>query len=98
MRSRCTEPDVGIIPGDWSVTQLRSTVLHHNSGIYKKSELYGNGSNIVGVSDLYGIDCVDGQRFAEVPLSRAELGKAHTGTQRSSLRRVFTCTGRNRAY
>jgi|SRR5665213_340726 len=77
MRSRCTEPDVGIIPGDWSVTQLRSTVLHHNSGIYKKSELYGNGSNIVGVSDLYGIDCVDGQRFAEVPLSRAELAK-HT--------------------
>ena len=61
--------------GEWETDQLRSFVRRHNSGVYKKSELYGKGSNIVGVADLYGIDCVHGQGFAEVPLSTAERAK-----------------------
>jgi len=47
-------------------------VKHHNSGVYKKADLYGRGCNIVGVADLYSVDAVDGQRFAEVPLSPSE--------------------------
>ena len=56
---------------------MGSVVKRHNSGIYKKSELYGRGCNIVGVADLYDIGSIDGQRFAEVPLSAAEQAK-HT--------------------
>lgn len=58
--------------GQWRTGMLGSFVISHNSGVYKKSELYGHGCNIVGVSDLYGIDSVDGQEFAQVPLSVAE--------------------------
>jgi type I restriction enzyme, S subunit len=61
--------------GEWGVKPLSSIVRRHNSGVYKKSELYGQGINIIGVSDLYGIDCVDGQNFAQVPLSTAEQAK-----------------------
>ena len=64
----------------WKTGQLISFVRSHNSGIYKKSELYGHGCNIVGVSDLYGIDCVDGQSFAQVPLSAAERAKYSLAT------------------
>lgn len=66
------QTEVGVIPEEWGVFSLNSVVKRHNSGIYKKSELYGRGCNIVGVSDLYDIDSVDGQQFAEVPLSEAE--------------------------
>src|SRR5437588_11449752 len=71
------QTEVGVIPEEWGVDELRSFVRRHNSGVYKKSGLYGKGCNIVGVSDLYGIDCVDGQRFAEVPLTAEEQAK-HT--------------------
>jgi type I restriction enzyme, S subunit len=71
------QSDVGIIPEDWETNQLRSFVRRHNSGVYKKSELYGRGCNIIGVSNLYSIDCVDGQHFAQVPLSAVEQAK-HT--------------------
>jgi type I restriction enzyme S subunit len=66
------------LPGfcsDWIKEPLRSFVRSHNSGVYKKSELYGQGCNIVGVSDIYGISCVHGQMFKQVPLSVAELTK-----------------------
>ena len=71
------QTEVGMIPAEWETNQLRSFVRRHNSGVYKKSELYGKGCNIVGVSDLYGINCVNGQRFAEVSLSAEERAK-HT--------------------
>jgi type I restriction enzyme, S subunit len=63
--------------GEWKSGQLGSFVRSHNSGVYKKSELYGQGCNIVGVSDIYGVDSIDGQRFALVPLTAAERAK-HT--------------------
>ncbi len=63
--------------GTWDVRPLHSYVRSHNSGIYKKSTLYGQGCNIVGVSDLYGIEAVDGQAFAQVPLLVSEQAK-HT--------------------
>lgn len=71
------QTEVGVIPMDWEVRELRSLTRSHNSGIYKSQALYGQGYNIVGVSDLYGIDKVDGQSFAYVPLSEHECIK-HT--------------------
>ena len=69
------QTEVGVISEDWEVKQLRSLVRNHNSGIYKKRELYGVGCNIVGVSDLYSVEGVDGQAFSNVPLSQQERVK-----------------------
>ena len=69
--------EVGVVPEEWGAVPLHSLVKRHNSGVYKKSELYGRGCNIIGVSDIYAIDSIDGQRFSEVPLTSAEQAK-HT--------------------
>tara|TARA_R110002049_G_scaffold52872_26_gene148362 strand:- start:60380 stop:61669 length:1290 start_codon:yes stop_codon:yes gene_type:complete len=60
-------------PNDWSVVPLSDVVLYHDSGIYKKANLYGEGANIIGVSDLYSTTAVSGQEFRRVPLSQEEL-------------------------
>ena len=57
----------------FKVIKLKDLIRNHNAGIYKKSELYGTGSNIVGVSDLYGHNSIHGQMFRQVPLSKNEL-------------------------
>ena len=64
-----------MIPEDWDVRKLKSLVRSHNSGIYKSQAIYGHGYNIAGVSDIYGIEKVDGQFFANVPLSPQERAK-----------------------
>ena len=69
------QTEAGVIPVDWGLETLGSLVRHHNAGVYKKRELYGRGSNIVGVSDLYGVQNVDGQVFALVPISELERAK-----------------------
>lgn len=63
--------------GKWTMQKLEELVTRHNSGVYKKSDLYGEGCNIVGVSDLYGCDKIDGQVFRLVPLTPDEIEK-HT--------------------
>jgi len=60
---------------DWEEKRLGEVVLEHNSGIYKKKELYGEGNNIIGVSDLYSINAIDGQEFNRVPLTNEEFQK-----------------------
>jgi type I restriction enzyme S subunit len=60
---------------DWEEKRLNELVLNHNSGIYKDKKLYGNGVNIIGVSDLYRIDFIDGQEFKRVKLDADELEK-----------------------
>ena len=83
MEPACVTPpgykqtEAGLIPEDWEVRALYSLVRSHNSGIYKSQALYGHGCNIVGVSDIYGIEKIDGQHFAHVPLSSQERAK-HT--------------------
>ena len=62
----------GWIPEDWPCFRLKEAVLQHNAGVYKKQEVYGSGHPIVGVSDLYGIDKIDGQDFRSVPLREEE--------------------------
>ena len=67
--------NVGWVPQSWDFTHLAEMVEEHNAGIYKKRELYGSGNNIVGVSDLYGISRIDGQKFRQVPLTQKDLEK-----------------------
>lgn len=67
------QTEVGVIPEDWGFFKLHRFVVEHRSGIYKKSATYGDGCNIVGVADIYGISAVDGRIFNRVPLSKDEL-------------------------
>ena len=62
----------GRIPENWVYTKLNELVVKHNAGVYKKKALFGEGYNIVGVSNLYNINSVDGQTFKRVPLSDDE--------------------------
>ena len=64
-------------PREWLTTKLGKIVESHNSGIYKKKELYGSGVNIVGVSQLYDSLFIDGQEYKKVPLDTDEIEK-HT--------------------
>ena len=57
---------------EWVERTLFDLLVHHESGIYKKRDLYGTGTNIVGVSDLYRARSIDGQQFRQVPLTKAE--------------------------
>jgi type I restriction enzyme, S subunit len=56
----------------WESTTLGNLVTQHNAGVYKKADLYGSGRNIVGVSDLYYNESIDGQIFRLVKLSPEE--------------------------
>ncbi len=60
------------IPEDWKVVRLNDIVKTHNSGIFKNKEFYGEGENIVGVSDLYNHTKIDGQIFRRVQLTKEE--------------------------
>ena len=60
-------------PSYWNKCRLKDIVLEHKAGIYKNSKYYGIGSNIVGVSNLYDTDSINGQIFDLVQLSKDEL-------------------------
>jgi len=60
------------IPNDWKIVKLKEIVTFHNSGIFKNQEFYGQGDNIVGVSDLYNNSKIDGQIFSLVNLTKEE--------------------------
>jgi type I restriction enzyme S subunit len=64
--------DVGVIPEDWEIVELSKLTTSHNAGVYKAKSLYGNGTNIVGVGDIYDISKVDGRIFRKVPLTSEE--------------------------
>lgn len=61
--------------GEWEESRLGEISTKHDSGIYKNRDLYGSGHNIVGVSDLFGTNSIDGQIFRRVPLDEDELSK-----------------------
>jgi type I restriction enzyme, S subunit len=58
---------------EWNKRKLKDVVLQHNSGVYKKSDFYGTGNNIIGISNLYNISSINGQEFRKVPLSKVEI-------------------------
>ena len=63
----------GKLSDNYQPVKLKLLVIQHNAGVYKNSSLYGTGKNIVGVSDLYRHNAVDGQEFRRVPLTNEEL-------------------------
>jgi type I restriction enzyme, S subunit len=63
------------IPEGWDSKKLDKLVTKHNSGVYKKSDLYGYGNNIIGVSQLYQCQFIKGQQFKKVPLNDTEIAK-----------------------
>ncbi len=69
------QTEAGVVPKEWEVCALNTVVRSHNSGVYKSQALYGSGCNIAGVSDIYRVDKIDGQRFSLVPLSTQEQAK-----------------------
>lgn len=73
--TRFKQTEIGKMPEEWSCVSLGSLVVGHNSGVYKKADLYGRGHNIVGVSDLYDCHSIDGQQFRLVPLEPRELSR-----------------------
>jgi len=60
------------IPSEWKLIELKDIVTYHNSGVFKNQEFYGNGENIVGVSDLYNNTKINGQIFSLVQLNEEE--------------------------
>ena len=73
--TRFKQTEIGEMPEEWSCVSLGSLVVDHNSGVYKKADLYGRGHNIVGVGDLYGCHSIDGQQFSLVPLEPNEVSR-----------------------
>lgn len=63
---------LGWIPREWEVQRLGNLVVEHQAGIYKNRALYGAGSNIVGVADLFAHRSIDGQTFRNVLASPVE--------------------------
>jgi len=63
------------IPEEWCSKLFAELIESHNSGIYKKKEHYGEGTPIIGVSDIYKSLFVDGREFRRVPLNQDELHK-----------------------
>jgi type I restriction enzyme S subunit len=63
---------LGRIPKGWRVARIGDIIESHQAGIYKDRSEYGEGSNIVGVADLFRHDSLDGQQFRLVRLTASE--------------------------
>ena len=53
---------------DWEQRKLSDLTESHNSGVYIPKDQYGEGTNIIGVGDIYDSDVVDGQRYRLAPV------------------------------
>lgn len=53
---------------DWEQLKLSDLTESHNSGVYIPKDQYGEGTNIIGVGDIYDSDVVDGQRYRLAPV------------------------------
>lgn len=54
---------------DWEQRKLDEVVKSHNAGVYISKENYGEGSNIIGVGNIYDSDAVDGQQYRLAPIT-----------------------------
>jgi type I restriction enzyme S subunit len=52
----------------WEKRKLSDLTESHNSGVYIPKDQYGEGTNIIGVGDIYDSDVVDGQRYRLAPV------------------------------
>lgn len=69
------QTEVGVIPEDWSVTNLRHIVVDNKipSGIYKSKDLYGQGTQIIKISDVFGHDYFLPDLAQRVELNKNEI-------------------------
>ncbi|MBE7897599.1 hypothetical protein G7L40_04165 [Paenibacillus polymyxa] len=52
----------------WEQRKVSEITIHHNSGVYIKKENYGEGTNIIGVGNMYDSDIIDGKIYRLAPV------------------------------
>jgi type I restriction enzyme S subunit len=52
----------------WEQRKLSDVVVSHNAGIYISKDKYGEGTNIIGVGDIYNGDVVNGEIYRLAPV------------------------------
>lgn len=54
---------------DWEQRKLGEMVIDHNAGIYISKEDYGEGTNVIGVGNIYDRDIFDGEIYRLGPVN-----------------------------
>ncbi len=54
---------------DWEQRKLGDLVIDHNAGIYISKEDYGEGTNVIGVGNIYDRDIFDGEIYRLGPVN-----------------------------
>lgn len=55
-------------PKTWEQCKLSDVVISHNAGVYISKDIYGEGTNIIGVGDIYDDDVVKGKVYRLAPV------------------------------
>lgn len=71
------QTEVGVIPEDWDVIEVKDIVENNRlpSGIYKEKSLYGEGSKIIKISDVFNLDCFNPAEAQRVQIENDEIAK-----------------------
>ncbi len=75
-KSKGTKPsELGKIPEDWDVLPLRSCLENEKipSGLYKDKNMYGNGTPIIKLGDVFGNDYFKPERAQKVIATKNEI-------------------------
>ena len=54
---------------DWEQRKLGEMIIDHNAGIYISKEDYGEGTNVIGVGNIYDRDIFDGEIYRLGPVN-----------------------------
>ncbi len=67
--------EIGEIPDEWEVVPLSKTLIGHKSryGVYKERRLYGEGTQILKIGDVFQKDFYSGEKAQRLMLSEKEL-------------------------
>jgi type I restriction enzyme S subunit len=69
------QTEVGVIPEDWEIKEVRNIADNNKipSGIYKDKNLYGKGTKIIKLGDVFGCDYFIPEIAQKVQLTKKEL-------------------------
>ena len=69
------QTEVGVIPDDWEILQVADVVEGRRipSGVYKDQNLYGKGSKIIKLGDVFALDYFQPDSAQRVVLNAYEL-------------------------
>jgi len=72
---RFKKTEIGEIPEEWDVVPLSKTLIGHKSryGVYKERRLYGEGTQILKIGDVFQKDFYSGEKTQRLMLSEKEL-------------------------